>query len=116
LNILIVDDNERMRNAIKNIVASPGIECIECDNGMQAIERYREIRPAWVLMDIKMPGISGLTAAKSIISEFPDARVVIVTDYDDKELRDTARRVGAKGYILKEELLKVRELCIGSNA
>jgi CheY-like chemotaxis protein len=115
LTILVVDDNARIRSAIIKILTSPGIECIECNNGMQVLERYREIKPAWVLMDIKMPGINGFTAAQSIISEYPDARVVIVTDYDDKEFRATAKQVGAKAYILKEELIKLREVCIDEN-
>jgi DNA-binding NarL/FixJ family response regulator len=112
LNILIVDDNARMRNAIKYLLASPAVECFECNDGIQALDKYKEILPAWVLMDIKMPGINGFAAAQSIISEFPDARIVIVTDYDDKDFRNIANKIGAKAYVLKEDLMKLREICI----
>jgi len=112
LNILIVDDNPRIRGAIKSLLTAPGIECFECDNGTLALQKYRETQPAWVLMDIMMPGINGFAATKNIIAEYPNARVVIVTDYSDKEFRAAAEEAGAIGYVLKEDLVKLRELCI----
>lgn len=111
LNILIVDDNQRMRNAIKNVFDSPKIRFIECNNGFEAVEKYREMQPDWVLMDIVMPVMNGFTATLNIIAEFPDAQIVIVTDYDDKEFRITAKKVGAIAYVLKEDLKKLREIC-----
>jgi two-component system, NarL family, response regulator DegU len=112
LNILIVDDSARVRETIKNILKSPGIRYSECDNGAQALELYREIRPAWVLMDIMMPGSNGIQATQNIIAEYPDAHIAIVTNFDDKEYRSAAKEAGARAYILKEELTKLREVCI----
>lgn len=114
MNILIVDDNPRIRGAIKSLLSAPGIECIECDNGSQALQKYKEAEPAWVLMDIMMPGINGFAATKNIIAEYPNARVVIVTDYGDKEFKAAAEEAGAIAYVLKENLVKLRELCINS--
>ena len=78
---------------------------------MQALEQYKEAHPSWVLMDIKMPGMNGFQATKNIIAEDPDARIVIVTDYDDKEFRAAAKQSGARAYILKEDLTKLRVIC-----
>jgi two-component system response regulator DegU len=111
LNILIVDDSARVRETIKSILDSPGIRYSECDNGAQALELYRDIRPAWVFMDIMMPGLNGIQATQNIIAEYPDARIAIVTNFDDKEYRIAAKEAGALMYILKEELIKLRDLC-----
>jgi DNA-binding NarL/FixJ family response regulator len=112
LNILIVDDSVRVREAIKSILDSPGIQFVECDNGAKALELYREIHPDWVLMDIMMPGLNGIQTTQNIIAEYPDAHIVIVTNFNDKEYRTAALQAGARTYILKEELVKLREVCI----
>jgi DNA-binding NarL/FixJ family response regulator len=111
LNILIVDDSTQVREAIKSVLDSPGIQFIECDNGARALELYRVIRPTWVLMDIMMPGLNGIQATQNIIVEYPDARIAIVTNFDDKEYRAAAKEAGARAYILKEELIKLRDVC-----
>jgi two-component system, NarL family, response regulator DegU len=112
LNILIVDDSARVRETIKNIIGNPGIRYIECNDGAKALELYRVIRPAWVLMDVMMPGLNGIQATQDIIAEYPDARIAIVTNFDDKEYRAAAKEAGALAYILKEELTKLREVCV----
>jgi DNA-binding NarL/FixJ family response regulator len=112
MNILIVDDSAQVRETIKKILDNPGVRYIECDDGAKALELYREIRPAWVLMDIKMAGLNGIQATKDIIAEYPDACIAIVTNFDDKEYRAAAKEAGAKVYILKDELTKLREICV----
>jgi len=112
LNILIVDDNPRIRGVIKNLLMAPDIVCIECKNGEQALQKYNERAPAWVLMDIMMPGMNGLETTRQILAQDPGARVVIVSSYGDNELRAAAERAGAVAYVLKEELVKLRELCL----
>jgi DNA-binding NarL/FixJ family response regulator len=115
VNILIVDDSARVREAIKSILDSPGIKFVECNSGAKALELYREIHPAWVLMDIMMPGINGIQTTQNIITEYPDAHIAIVTNFNDKEYRAAAMQAGARTYILKEELVKLREVCIIPN-
>jgi DNA-binding NarL/FixJ family response regulator len=59
-------------------------------------------------MDNEMPNVDGLTATRRIVGEHPDARIVMVTHYDDRELREAAREAGACGYVVKDDLLALR--------
>ena len=104
LKILIVDDSPGMRDVIKILLSGRPMTFSECADGMEALERYAAERPDWVLMDIRMPRVDGLTATRQITEGFPEARVIVVTDYDDHDLRAEARSAGASAYILKEDL------------
>jgi DNA-binding NarL/FixJ family response regulator len=112
MTILIVEDSMLMRRMIKDVLFQPGVECIECADGGSALERYREIRPEWVLMDIMMPGYSGIKATQDIMAEDPNARVAIVTNFDDREFREAAEKAGARAYVLKEDLSQLKEVCL----
>ncbi len=111
MQIMIVDDNLLIRNTIKSILASPEVDFIDCIDGALALDQYRSARPDWVLMDIKMPGMNGIQATRNIVAEFPDARIVIVTNFDDKEFRAEAEKAGARSYVLKEDLIRLRQVC-----
>lgn len=108
MNILIVDDSVQMRRLIRAVVCVPSDQCYECADGGAALTLYTQYRPDWVLMDIEMATGDGITAARQIRAAFPDARILILTSYDDPDLREAARAAGACGYILKENLLEVR--------
>ena len=110
IRLMIVDDNESIRRIIKSIVSDLVEELYECEDGRQALALYAEHRPDWVLMDIRMKEMDGLDATSHIVAAFPDARIVIVTDHDDSELRDAARRAGACRYLNKRNLLDIRLL------
>ncbi len=110
MKILIVDDNAMMRRAIKALIADQADEFCECADGATASAAYAEHQPDFVLMDIAMAQMDGLTATKQIIAAHPAARIIIVTGYDDKHLRAAARAAGACGYVLKEDLLELRRL------
>ncbi|MDQ3649662.1 MAG: response regulator transcription factor [Acidobacteriota bacterium] len=109
---MIVEDNEPMRRMIRLIVADLAERIDECDDGAEACACYADHRPDWVLMDIQMGDVDGIEATRRIISDHPGAKVVIVTDYDDADLRTAAAEAGACGYVLKEDLLKLRQLLI----
>src|SRR5262245_27354249 len=104
LRILIVDDHEPFRAMLKSMLGTLGAEVVECRDGREAVECFQEFNPDWVLMDIEMRHLDGLSATRQITSLSPHARVVMVTDYDDAELRAEAGRAGAAGYVRKDNL------------
>lgn len=108
MKVLIAEDNLAMRQMIRRLVASLTAEICECADGAAAIAAYQHDRPDWVLMDMEMPGVNGLTATREILRCDPAARVLIVTNHDDVGLRAAAVAAGACGYVLKENLLEVR--------
>jgi CheY-like chemotaxis protein len=107
MKLLIVEDNARMRRMIRQIVSDCAEQIFECEDGAEASTAYAENRPDWVLMDIEMNKTDGLTAARQIRSEFADAKIIFVTNYDDAAFRDSARETGTVDYILKENLLDI---------
>jgi CheY-like chemotaxis protein len=110
MRLLIVDDNARVRRMIAEMTEPLAADVIECPDGSQALHAYLQHRPDVVLMDISMGGLDGVAAAGEIIAADPDARVVMVTDYDGVELREAAQAAGARGYVLKENLFELRGL------
>ena len=110
MKVLIVEDNELMRRLIKSLIGGLAEVVIECESGDAACDLYAANRPDWVLMDIQLPGLDGITATTRIKAAFPDAHILIVTDHGDEPLRAAAQAAGACGYVLKEHLLSIREL------
>jgi CheY-like chemotaxis protein len=110
LKVLVVEDNRAMRSLIKSIIADLAGDVSERGDGAEALSAYAECRPDWVLMDIRMKGLDGISAARQIKAAFPDARIVIVTDFDDPKLREAARSAGAREYVTKENLFDLRRI------
>src|SRR5436190_21618716 len=108
--ILIVEDNPQMRRTLRELLGDVVAACYECSDGREALVAYQQYRPDWVLMDLKMPGIDGLAATAALCAADPAARILIVTNYDDPELREAARQAGACGFVAKENLLELRTL------
>lgn len=104
--VLIADDNPEMRQVIRQYLQSlqPGLQVLECSEGEEAIRLYARHRPALVLMDIRMEPVDGLAAAAAITKDDPRARVCMVTNFDDQDLREAARAAGASGYVTKDRL------------
>jgi CheY-like chemotaxis protein len=112
--LLIVEDNAGMRSLIWSVVADLFEAVTECGDGAGALGAYRECRPDWVLMDVRMPGLDGITATALIKEAFPEARIVIVTDYAETKLRRAALDAGACDYVLKDDLLELRRIVGGA--
>jgi len=110
MTILIVEDNEPMRELLKKLVSDLAEDLAECDDGARALEAYQRRHPDWVLMDIKMKEMDGLAATRQIKAAFPEARIIIVTGCDDARLRAAAHSAGACGYVHKENLLELRRI------
>jgi DNA-binding NarL/FixJ family response regulator len=114
MTILIIENNDEMRRIIKTIIGDFAERIEERANAFEAVSVYSRYQPDWVLMDIKLPGVDGIAATRKIRAAYPDARVVMVTQYDDGDLRDAALQAGACGYVLKDDLLPLRGLLGGS--
>lgn len=100
--VLIVDDAMFMRVALGNMLKEWGFEVVgEAANGKQAIEKYRELQPDLVTMDLTMPVMSGLDAVKEIIPEFPDAKIIMITALGQHRIIVDAIENGAKDFVTK---------------
>ena len=107
-SVMIVDDSEDIRRMLRAVVADFADPIYECRDGSEAFDSYVTHRPDCVLMDVSMTRMDGITATRHIVQMFPEARIVIVTQYDDARLRSAAQQAGACGYVLKDNLLDVR--------
>ena len=108
--LLIVEDNPKMRQMIRSLFSDSGYQIYECEDGLEALEAYKHYRPDWVLMDIVMKKMDGITATRHITDSFPGAKVIIVTDYDDESLREKAKLAGAYDYVIKEDLYVLEKI------
>jgi len=108
MNVLIVDDSGPMRAMIRTYISDFSTEVVECRDGSEALDAYRAHQPDIVLMDIKMTRMDGLEATSQIIQHFPEARIVIVSQWDDAPIREAARLAGAETIVSKADLFPLR--------
>lgn len=103
--ILIVDDLESVRQGVRRILESENDweVCGEAASGQEALRLTKELKPDAIVMDITMPGMSGLEATREIISAHPDSKVLIFTMHDPHTLAVPIRRSGAKGALNKSK-------------
>ena len=121
MKVLIVDDDRSMREMIKRIVSDLVDEFCECEDGGGALAMYATGHlhgglPDWVLMDIRMRDVDGLAATEQIIRSYPQAQILIVTSHNDASLREAAQKAGARGYVLKENLVEIQRWLKPSDA
>jgi len=105
MNIILADDDKIVETALKAIIGAGGeINIIDsCNNGQDAVELYKKHKPDVALLDIRMPIMTGIEAAEKIQTLDPNAKILFLTTFDDKEYIAAALRIGAKGYILKQD-------------
>lgn len=112
LRILIADDHPLFRNGMRTLLkAASDMEVVGvATNGDEAIALATSLQPDVILMDIRMPGVSGIEATRQIVATSPHIRILVVTMFEDDHSVFTALRAGARGYILKdadeEEILR----------
>lgn len=108
--VLIVDDSREMRELVGRIIRRVGPTVYECEDGDEVLAAYTLHRPDWVLMDVEMKRMDGLVATAELIRAYPDANVVIVTKYTDEQTLQAAREAGARHFVAKDDLIRLRSL------
>jgi DNA-binding NarL/FixJ family response regulator len=105
LRILVADDHEIVRRGLVSLIKSqPAWEvCAEADNGRQAVELAKELKPSIVILDIGMPTLNGLEATRQILRDNPQTRVLILTITDTDEAVRAVLDAGARGFLLKSD-------------
>ena len=103
--ILIADDHEIVRRGIRSLLENhPGWEvCGEAVDGREAVEKARATRPDLVLLDVSMPNLNGLDAARQILEIVPQTRVLILTMHESEQIVREVLEVGARGFLLKSD-------------
>jgi DNA-binding NarL/FixJ family response regulator len=106
ITVMAVDDHPLFLEGIASVLtAEPGMQLVaHARNGHEALLRYRDTRPDVTLMDIQMPDMDGIEATALILSEFPQARIVVLTTYEGDGFVLRAIRAGAFGYVVKSSL------------
>ncbi len=113
--ILLVDDHEVVRLGLRTLLDHHAhFEVIgEASTAKEALEQVARLHPDIVLMDIRLPGTSGIEACEEVTTHFPETRVVMLTSYAEDEMLFSAIRAGASGYVLKqissEDLIRALE-------
>jgi DNA-binding NarL/FixJ family response regulator len=120
--VLIADDDQLMRAGLVELLSGePEIEVVgQASSGREAVDRGRRLTPDVVLMDVRMPDLDGIEATRRLIREVPDARVLILTTFEQDDYVFGALRAGASGFLLKrsrpEELIAaVRTIAAGES-
>jgi DNA-binding NarL/FixJ family response regulator len=103
INVLLADDHELVREGIKQLLnGAKDIDVIvEASNGAEAVSKYRQFHTDIVILDISMPVLDGLEAAKQIMAEDPKAKILILTVHPEEQYAVRALKAGARGYITK---------------
>lgn len=108
--MLIADANDRMRLLLRSTLSDLEAEILEARTSESALECVRTHRPEWVMLEFNLRPLNGLVVAQTIRGEFPTAKIVMVTNCDDPEVKARAQAIGVLSYILKDDLLEVRKL------
>jgi len=105
MKVIIVDDDYLVVNSLKTIVNASGIEVLAVGHdGIEAVELYTKYKPDLILMDIRMEKMNGIEATQEILQKNPNAKILLITTFQDDEYISSALSLGCKGYILKQNI------------
>lgn len=119
MKLILIDDDCLVVSALQMILTAVPDFCVAAtaSDGRKALSLYREHRPDVLLIDIRMKEVNGLDAAADILAEFPDAKILLLTTFSDDEYIVKALKLGAKGYLLKQDYQTIapaiRAVCSG---
>ena len=105
MQVIVIDDDRLVAMSLKTIIESDSSIQVTATgfSGEEAVELYRQHQPDVLLTDIRMMGMTGLEAGEKILAEFPDAKILYLTTFNDDEYIVKALSIGAKGYIIKQD-------------
>jgi two-component system invasion response regulator UvrY len=102
MRIAVVDDHDSVRAILATILSEYGLDVISvCANGREAVDAARELKPDAVVMDVRMPVLDGIAATREIKDVSPATRVILLTAYEEEDLRTAALAAGADEFVLK---------------
>jgi len=110
MKVLLVEENSALRRVIRQLVALPGIWIQECADAANAMAAHAASPADLVIMDITIKEVDGIAACEQMKAIYPAARIILVSDYDDTGLRESAEHAGASGYVLKDNLTDLAQL------
>src|SRR5689334_15763057 len=110
LKLLIVDDHAAVRRTLRQSFDALGVTILEADSGEEAVRIFAAEHPDWVIMDARLPGMSGLQATQAIRRLDPRARIIAISQFTDAEYVDEVRRAGAMTFVSKEELSQLPQI------
>jgi DNA-binding NarL/FixJ family response regulator len=104
IRLCLVDDQRLMRDGLRTLLElEADLEVVgEAEEGQAALQLYEALRPDVVLMDVRMPGMDGVEATRRMLARWPEAKVIILTTFDDESYIFDGLRAGALGYLLKD--------------
>lgn len=109
MKLMIVDDSAAMRQLIRSVVTNPNDTVSECTDGSEVVEKFLQTFPDVVLMDLQMTTMNGIAATRNLKKQFPEARVIIVSNFNDQDFRDEAKEAGAISYFTKDNLIQLKQ-------
>ncbi|HUK24089.1 MAG TPA: response regulator transcription factor [Terriglobales bacterium] len=118
--ILLADDQEALRRRVRATLTGAGFDvCGEAQDGREAVEKASQLRPDAVVLDITMPGMNGLDAARILQKILPEIPIVVLTMHESRQLIEEARRLGVRGYVNKShagrDLIPALQAVLGNN-
>ncbi|HSY19421.1 MAG TPA: response regulator transcription factor [Candidatus Acidoferrales bacterium] len=104
MKLMIIDDHAGMRSTIRQLIAAPGDNVVECSSGDEALQMLVQFKPDCVTVDVSMPGSCAFKTMRAIREAHPAARVICVTSHDQPDYRRAAYDAGASGFVVKDNL------------
>lgn len=113
MKIMIVDDHKDMRRMLKSIVtiaAQQPVEIIECSDGGEAVQKYEQLHPDVIIMDVQLKEMDGFTATERILQNDPEASVIFVTSHNTSAFRTKSKLLHAKAFVIKDNLSELEHI------